>query len=409
MEWWLLNINMVNYKNLFKSSLEDFKRNKVRTFLTSLGIMVGVFSVVILIALGLGLKNYIEGQFQSMGANLIMVLPGSGFGSGEGGGLGPPGFIGGAEFDERDVVSLKKIQELDYIMPVFMKGAMVESSDEKNYGQIFAINEEGFKLMNLVPEEGKLFDKSDVQGASKIGVLGNSAATKLFGGASQAIGQTVRFENLRYKIIGVAKKKGDSEPDNAIFIPYKSTYGNINPDKTFFGIYLGVKSDDLVTIAKEKVEATLMKRYEKDDFAVTEQAELLSSINQIFGIINTVLIAIGSISLFVGGIGIMNIMYSTVTERTKEIGIRRAIGATEKDILLQFLSESIVLSLFGGISGLLLATIVVLITRFFFPASLNLTAVLVALFVSSGIGIIFGVFPARRAAKLSPIDAIRYE
>ena len=152
-----------------------------------------------------------------------------------------------------------------------------------------------------------------------------------------------------------------------------------------------------------------MKRYEKDDFAVTEQAELLSSINQIFGIINTVLIAIGSISLFVGGIGIMNIMYSTVTERTKEIGIRRAIGATEKDILLQFLSESIVLSLFGGISGLLLATIVVLITRFFFPASLNLTAVLVALFVSSGIGIIFGVFPARRAAKLSPIDAIRYE
>ena len=399
---------MINYINLFKSSLDDFRRNKVRTFLTSLGIMVGVFSVVILIALGLGLKNYIQGQFQSMGANLIMVLPGSGFG-GEGGGLGPPGFIGGASFDERDVASLKKIQELDYIMPVFMKGAMIESTTDKNYGQIFAINEEGFKLMNLVPEAGRLFDKSDVQAASKIGVLGNTAAIKLFGDADSAIGQIVRFENLRYKIIGVAKKKGDSEPDNAIFIPYKSTYGNINPEKTFFGIYLGVKSDDLVTTAKGKIETVLLKRYEKDDFAVTEQAELLSSINQIFGIINTVLIAIGSISLFVGGIGIMNIMYSTVTERTKEIGIRRAIGATEKDILLQFLSESLVLSLFGGIAGLLLATIVVLITRFFFPASINLVAVIVAIVVSSAIGIFFGIFPARRAAKLSPIDAIRYE
>lgn len=402
---------MQQYLHLFKSSMDDFKRNKVRTFLTSLGIMVGVFSVVILIALGLGLKNYIEGQFASMGANLIMVLPGSGFGAGGegGGGLGPPGFIGGAEFDERDVNSLNRISELDYVMPVFMKGAMIESQSEKNYGQVFAINEEGFKLMNLVPEAGKLFDKSDVQAASKVAVLGNSAAEKLFGDSGSAIGQTVRFENLRYKVIGVAKKKGDSEPDNAIFIPYKSTYGNINPDKTFFGIYLGVKSDDLVTPAKEKVESILLKRYEKDDFAVTEQAELLSSINQIFGIINTVLIAIGSISLFVGGIGIMNIMYSTVTERTKEIGIRRAIGATEKDILMQFLSESVVLSLFGGVAGLLLATIVVLILRFFFPASINIVAVIVALVVSSGIGIFFGIFPARRAAKLSPIDAIRYE
>ena len=162
---------MVNYKNLLKTSLDDFKRNKVRTFLTSLGIMVGVFSVVILIALGLGLKNYIQGQFESMGANLVLVLPGSGFGSGgEGGGFGPPGFIGGASFDERDVASLKRVSELDYIMPVFMKGVVMESTSEKNYGQIFAINEEGFKLMNIVPEEGKLFGKSEVQAASKIGI-----------------------------------------------------------------------------------------------------------------------------------------------------------------------------------------------------------------------------------------------
>jgi len=153
----------------------------------------------------------------------------------------------------------------------------------------------------------------------------------------------------------------------------------------------------------------LLKRYKEDDFSVTEQDQILSSVNQIFTIINSILLAIGSISLFVGGIGIMNIMYATVTERTKEIGIRRAIGATQKDILTQFLTESIILSLLGGIGGLLVSALLVWIIRFFFPASLNLIAILVAIFVSSAIGIIFGVFPARRAAKLSPIDAIRYE
>ena len=152
-----------------------------------------------------------------------------------------------------------------------------------------------------------------------------------------------------------------------------------------------------------------MKRYKVDDFSVTEQSQILSSINSIFAIINSVLIAIGSISLFVGGIGIMNIMYATVTERTKEIGIRRAIGATEKDILLQFLSESVVLSLLGGVIGLIVAIIIVLIVRIFFPASINIVAVVVAIFVSSAIGIFFGIFPAKRAAKLSPIEAIRYE
>lgn len=397
------------YINLIKTSLDDFKRNKVRTFLTSLGIMVGVFSVVILIALGLGLKNYIQGQFQSMGANLIMILPGSGF-TGEGGGsFGGQGTVGGVSFDEKDVNSLKRISGIDYVVPIFMTSTAIESVDTKKVGSIMAISDDGFKLMNVETEFGKLFEKSDVSGASKVAVLGNTMAVDLFGEAEKAVGKTIRFENQRFKVSGVAKKKGDRQADTAIFIPYRTAYNNINPDKKFWAIYLGVKSDSLIKDVKKKAEDELAKRYDTERFAVTEQAELLSSINQIFEIINTVLIAIGSISLFVGGIGIMNIMYSTVTERTKEIGIRRAIGATEKDILLQFLSESVVLSLFGGIGGLLLAIIVVLITRFFFPASINVLAVIIALVVSSAIGIFFGIFPARRAAKLSPIDAIRYE
>lgn len=400
---------MQYYKELIKAGVADFKRNKIRTFLTSLGITVGVFSVVILIALGLGLKNYIQGQFQSMGANLIMILPGSGF-TGEGGGsFGGQGTVGGVSFDEKDVGNLKRIDGIDYVVPIFMRSSVIETDNNKKTGSIMAISEDGFKLMNVEEENGKLFEKSDVSGSSKVAVLGNTIAIDLFGNAEKSVGETIRFENQRFKVIGVAKKKGDRQADTAIFIPYRTAYSSINPDKKFWAIYLGVKSDDQITEVKKRAEEVLIKRYDAEGFAVTEQAELLSSINQIFGIINTVLIAIGSISLFVGGIGIMNIMYSTVTERTKEIGIRRAIGATEKDILMQFLSESIVLSLFGGIAGLLLAIIVVLIMRFFFPASINAVAVVVAIVVSSAIGIFFGIFPARRAAKLSPIDAIRYE
>jgi len=397
------------YVHLAKSAFEDFKRNKVRTALTSLGIMIGVLSVVLLIALGLGLKNYIESQFESMGANLIMILPGSGF-TGEGGaGFGGAGTVGGVSFDERDVNSLKRVSEIDYVVPIFMKGTAVEGGGEKKYGYVMGTNEDGFKLMNVKPEAGELFTKSDIQASSKVGVLGNTMATDLFGSVDDAVGKTIRFEDLRFKVVGVGEKKGDQETDNAVFIPYKTTFGSLNPDKSFWSIYLGVKSDDMVTIAKTKAEEMLLKRYKADDFAVTEQSELLETINQIFSIINSVLVAIGSISLLVGGIGIMNIMYATVTERTKEVGIRRAVGATKSDILKQFLTESVLLSMFGGVLGLVLATIIVMIVRIFFPASINIFAVVITLVISSGIGIFFGVFPARRAANLPPIEAIRYE
>ena len=397
------------YLHLIKTALEDFKRNKVRTALTSLGIMIGVLSVVLLIALGLGLKNYIEGQFESMGANLILILPGGGFTGEGGGGFGGAAIVGGASFDEKDVNSLKRISEIDYVVPVFMKATTIEGAGEKKFGYIMGINDDGFKLMNIEPEFGELFTKSESQASSKVGILGNVIAANLFSTTSNAVGKTIRFENQRFKVIGVAKKKGDQEMDSAIFIPYKTTYGGLNPDKTFWSIYLGVKSDDMVSIAKTKAENALLDRYDEDDFAVTEQAELLNTINQIFSIINSVLIAIGSISLIVGGIGIMNIMFATVTERTKEVGIRRAVGATENDILKQFLTESVLLSLFGGALGLILASLIILIVRIFFPVSLNLLAVLISLVVSSAIGIFFGVFPARRAAKLPPIEAIRYE
>jgi putative ABC transport system permease protein len=397
------------YKHLLKAALADFKRNKMRTFLTSLGIMIGVLSVVMLIALGLGLRNYIQQQFESLGANLLIIMPGNSL-SGEGGlsSIGP-GLIGGIQFDEKDVKNLQGIAGVDYVVPVFFKSSLIEAGSEEKIGYVEGSNEEMFEILNVKMAEGEVFTKSDVTRKAKVAVLGYNLAEDLFGDPADGVGQTVRVENQRLKVIGVAEKKGDNELDNSVILPYRTTFGTLNPNKTFFTIYLGVNSDDDIEFAKEEAKKILLKRYEESEFSVTEQAEILSTVNQIFGIINAVLVAIGSISLIVGGIGIMNIMYATVTERTKEVGIRRAVGATKKDILKQFLTESVVLSVFGGLLGLIAASLLVLIIRIFFPAAINLFSVIITLIISSGIGIFFGVLPARRAAELSPIQAIRYE
>lgn len=387
-----------------------FKRNKIRTVLTSLGIMIGVLSVVLLIALGLGLKNYLKQQFESLGSNLIIIFPGNVFNqeAGPGGGFGP-GFAGGASFDEKDYLALKKIPQADYIVPVFFKSSTIESGNKKYLGYIQGASEDIFSLLNLKLIGGKLFTQSNLQTQSKVGILGYSLAEKLFITPQKAIGKTVKVNNQRFLILGVVDKKGDREMDNGLIIPYKTSFGTLNPDKTFFTIYIGTNNKTNIDIVKQKAKEILLKRYKADEFSVTEQTEILTTVNQIFTIINAILIAIGSISLLVGGIGIMNIMYATVTERTKEIGIRRSLGATQQDILTQFLSESVILSVFGGLIGLLLAGLIVLVVRSFFPASINLLSVILAFGVSTAIGIFFGVFPARRAAKLTPIEAIRYE
>ena len=395
--------------HLLKSAFSDFKRNKTRTLLTSLGISIGVLSVVLLIALGLGLKNYIKQQFESLGANLILVMPGSGF-SGEGGfsSFGP-GLVSGIKLDEKDFVSLGRVQDVDYLAPVFFTSTTIEAGGVKKTGYVQGTNEDGFKILNLKMIAGEVFSKGDNQSRAKKAVLGFSIAEKLFQNPKDAVGQTVSIDNIRFKVVGVAEKMGDNEMDNGVVIPYKTSFGSINPDKTFFMIYLGVTDEDKVESVKKNAEEIMLKRYDEDEFSVTEQTEILSSVNQIFSVVNAILLAIGSISLLVGGIGIMNIMYATVTERTKEIGIRRAVGATERDILIQFLTESITLSVLGGLTGLILASLIVLGIRIFFPASINLLSVIVTFGISTGIGVFFGVFPARRAAKLPPIEAIRYE
>lgn len=394
-----------------KTAFQNFGRNKVRTFLTSLGILIGVLSVVILIALGVGLRNYIEGQFASLGTNLVFVLPGQVLG--EGGGFQDPG-SSGVTFDERDVKSLERTPQTEYVVPLINKPVTVEAEGISKSASVFGGTADMFTIFNLEAERGELFSATDVGKRSKSVVLGRTLAIDLFGSVDAAVGRKIVAANQRFSVIGVLKEKGGGgfggpSYDGGVFLPYTTAFSGISPDKTFAAIYLGAVKDADIDQLVSDAEEILMDRYKEDDFSVVKQTEILNAITSIFGIINSVLIAIGSISLVVGGIGIMNIMYANVTERTKEVGIRRAIGATKRDILMQFLAESVLLSLLGGVGGLLFAVLIVAVVQQFFPLAINATSVVVALGISSIIGVFFGVFPARRAANLAPIEAIRYE
>lgn len=396
---------------LVTSSFDDFKRNKVRTILTSLGILIGVLSVVLLIAFGIGLKNYIRNQFESLGTNLIIVVPGQVL---QGGGFrSGGGTLGGAQFGNQDVSRIKRIEAAQLVAPVFIKTVQVSSPNKAEVSDLYASTPDLFPLRNLEVDKGQLFDEGDNQKRAKKAVIGPKIAEKLFGSSDAAIGKKIQIQNQGFTIIGILKQKGGGgfggpDFDTFTYIPFKAS-SSFNPDKIYAGIYIKAENETAIPQLKSDVQKVLLRRYEEDDFSVIEQTEILQAVTSIFSILNTVLIAIGSISLLVGGIGIMNIMYATVTERIKEIGIRRAIGATRRDILLQFLVQAIILSLFGGLLGLVLSFAIVFLIQPVFPASINAISVAAALGVSSLIGIFFGVFPARRAANLSPIDAIRYE
>jgi putative ABC transport system permease protein len=389
---------------LIKTSLEDFKRNKVRTFLTSLGILIGVLSVVLMMAFGFGLKDYINKEFETLGKNLIIVLPGTGF---SGGGQG---LIGGVQFDEKDLAKLKRVRNVVAIGPAFAKAVKIEANGKTEPSNLRGTTPSISKLLNLDFDKGVMFTEADFSKKKKVVVIGGETASKLFVTAGNAIGKTVRIQNQRFVVIGVLKKQGSigAETDTISLVPYTSIT-SLNPNKTFFAIYLKSSNDQTISQVKADVKTILLRRYKADDFSVTEQSELLGTINSIFGVLNTALIAIGSISLVVGGIGIMNIMYATVTERTKEVGIRRAIGATKRDILLQFMSGAVMVSVLGGLLALIIASIIIFLIQPFFPAVLNIFSVAVSFGISSFIGIFFGVFPAKKAADLSPIEAIRFE
>lgn len=402
----------MNYLSfIIKSAFFDFSRSKAKTFLTSLGILIGVLSVVLLIAFGLGLKKYIQNQFESLGTNNLRLVPGKIINSG-GGFRAGPGSLGGISFDEKDVISLSRLSDLELVVPVFSRSQNVSSDAKTEFTDIYHTSADVFPALNLSLTFGDLFTREDVEKRSKVVVIGPKLAEKLFETTDAATGRTIKIEKIAFKVIGVLGAKGGGfggpDLDSFVYMPYKTGY-IFNSDKKFVAMIIKAKTDTDLTVVKQQITDVLTKRYKEDQFSVIEQTDILNAISSIFNILNSVLVAIAAISLVVGGIGIMNIMYVTVTERTREIGIRRAIGARKIDILAHFLAESVILAVFGGMMGLGLAYLIVLAIQSLFPAYINIQSVLLALGVSSFIGILFGVFPARKAANLSPIDAIRYE
>lgn len=396
---------------IFKSALEDFKRNRIRTVLTSLGILIGVASVVLLIAFGLGLKAYIKNQFESLGTNLIIAMPGKLLSSS--GGFSRGGGIGGINFDEKDVLLIRKIKNTLYVVPEFMKIVTVTGYGKSEIGTLDATTADIFPISNLELDTGAYFEKGDVDKKSKKAVIGPKLAQKIFGSNDDALGQIVKIQKQGYKIVGILKSKGGGglggpDFDSYIYVPYKSISA-FNVNQTFQSISVKAIEENVIPQIKEEMKTTLLKNYKEDEFSIIEMTQILNAVTSIFALINSILIAIGAISLLVGGIGIMNIMYVSVIERIREIGIRRAMGARSHDILIQFLSEAVLLSLLGGFLGITFSFFIVLVIQNFFPAYIDLTSVVIALGVSSSIGILFGVFPAKKASDLSPIEAIRYE
>lgn len=396
---------------VIKTGLDNFARNKLRTFLTSLGILIGVASVVLLLALGTGLKNYIESQFESLGTNLLIVMPGKIL---QGGSFrsGPGGF-GTIKFDERDVSKLKRVDGAEYVAPAFSKNVDISFSQKTENTDMYGTSEDMFIVRNLTVNIGRSFTKSDNNKRAKVAVMGPKIAEKLFSDPNTALGKKVTLGSQTFRIIGVLDSKGGGgfggpDLDSFVYIPYKSGI-SFNPDKTFITLIIKAQNQTNIKTLKNEIETVLKNRYDEDDFSVIEQTEILKAITSIFAVLNSVLVLIGAISLIVGGIGIMNIMYVSVVERTKEIGIRRAIGATKQAILLQFLIESVLLSLTGGLGGLIVSYAITLIINQYFPAEISLMSVIIAFGVSTLIGVGFGVFPARSASNLSPIEAIRYE
>lgn len=404
----------MNLTSTAKTAVQSILTNKGRSLLTMLGVIIGVAAVILLVAIGNGLQVYISDQFENFGSNNIFITPGEVFGEGSG------GFNQNEQFSalinnklvEEDVRNLNRMREyVDSVSGLSISTIRATYSKEQTRVSVAGVHHTYDEITNTNTTKGRFHSQTETTQGDRIAVLGSKVSQDLFSSVDP-IGKKIKLGNRSYEVIGVAEEKGGGlggpSFDEYVYVPMQSYFDLFN-NKQITRIIVKAKSSDQLSETVIAIKKELGKRLEEDEFSVFEQKEILSVIKQILDALTAGLGGIAAISLFVGGIGIMNIMLVSVTERTREIGLRKALGATPNDILIQFLIEAIILSVLGGLIGVLIAYGGSILINNFFPAIVDVKAVLLAFLVSTLVGIIFGVYPARKASQLSPIEALRYE
>ncbi len=396
-------------------ALRALRRNKMRSILTALGIIIGVASVVAMVAVGNGAREKIEGQVSALGQNLLMVFAGNKRSGGVNTGIGTS-----VSLTLEDAVALKQeVRDIVALSPEASTPAQAISNGRNWSTTISGVSPDYLKIRDWPVSSGTMFTEREVRSAAKVAVIGSKTANELFGPINP-IGQTVRINNIPFVITGQLSSKGaglgGQNQDDRILLPYTTVMKRITGEKSIRLVNIQISSSDRMDTAQQQIKALLRQRHrtpaaDGDDFNILNQKEISDTVGNITGIITMMLGAIAGMSLLVGGIGIMNIMLVSVTERTREIGIRMAVGAQGSDILLQFLIESITLSLLGGTIGVLagfgISRLIAMVADF--EPIVSAGSVVLAFSVSFAIGVFFGFYPARKAARLDPIDALRYE
>ena len=405
----------MNLLMIVRVALKALRKNKLRSLLTVLGVVIGVCAVITLVNLGSGAQISIEKAISGLGTNLLIIFPGSVTHGGIRTGYGT---VTTLTAEDADAI-LDECPAVQMMTPTVNAAAQVVFQNQNWSTSIFGVNPDYQRIKNWPLEQGEFFMLQDVKAATKVCVLGKTVAEKLFV-KQNPVGQVIRIKRIPFRVVGVLTPKGQTafgqDQDDTIIVPYTTAQKRLVGITHLTMVMVSAVSVERTADAQEQIRNLLRHRHkikkgDDDDFTVRNLADLTAVFSTITGILTLLLGSIASISLLVGGIGIMNIMLVSVTERTKEIGIRLSVGATSRDILLQFLLEAILLSLIGGGIGILFGMGITSSISYFtgWPSPISLYAILIAFLFASGVGIFFGIYPARKASRMNPIDALRYE